>query len=198
MAVADLSGGGSGEASLRVYARAFGATMKLYRARVPQIAHAVIERLTNEGDIEVAGPDREEAASDLVAILESYLTRDNDLREAVRDEMERKNIPYDHYGKVKGAIAESWGHPTGDEVDRFLARQFIENFMISNFVGEVYTDDRELFKKILAVVASFDVDERALRAVAEERIKNVKEGSVERQEALNRALREVRKKHGLN
>lgn len=171
--------------------------MKLYRARVPQIAHAVIERLMNDGDIEVALTDKEEAASDLVAIMESYLRRDNDLREAVRDQMERKNIPYDQYGKVKGAIAEDWGHPTGDEVDRYLARQFIENFMISNFIGEVFTEDRELFKKLIDVLGGFDVDERALRAEAEERIKNVKEGSVERQDALNRALREVRKRHGL-
>jgi hypothetical protein len=70
--------------------------------------------------------------------------------------------------------------------------------MISNFVGEVYTDDRELYKKILDLMKPFDVDERALRAEAEERIKNVKEGSVERQDALNRALKEVRKRHGLN
>ncbi len=172
--------------------------MKLYRTRIPQIASAVIERLSADGDIEVEGSDREEAASDLVAIMESYLRRDNDLREAVRDEMDRKNLPYDQYGKVKGAIAEGWGHPTGDDIDRFLARQFIENFMISNFVGEVYTDDRELYKKILDLMKPFDVDERALRAEAEERIKNVKEGSVERQDALNRALKEVRKRHGLN
>lgn len=172
--------------------------MKLYRARIAPIAHAVVERLSNDGDIEVAASDREEAASDLVAIMESYLRRDNDLREAVRDTMERKNLPYDQYGKVKSEISESWGHPTGDEVDRYFARQFIENFMISNFVGEVFTDDRELFKKIIDVIKSFDVDERALRAEAEERIKNIKEGSVERQDALNRALREVRKKHGLS
>jgi hypothetical protein len=172
--------------------------VKLYRTRIPQIASAVIERLSADGDIEVEGSDREEAASDLVAIMESYLRRDNDLREAVRDEMDRKNLPYDQYGKVKGAIAEGWGHPTGDDIDRFLARQFIENFMISNFVGEVYTDDRELYKKILDLMKPFDVDERALRAEAEERIKNVKEGSVERQDALNRALKEVRKRHGLN
>lgn len=172
--------------------------MKLYRTRIPQIASAVIERLSADGDIEVEGTDREEAASDLVAIMESYLRRDNDLREAVRDEMDKKNLPYDQYGKVKGAIAEGWGHPTGDDIDRFLARQFIENFMISNFVGEVYTDDRELYKKILDLMKPFDVDERALRAEAEERIKNVKEGSVERQDALNRALKEVRKRHGLN
>ncbi len=172
--------------------------MRLYRARIPQIATAVIERLSSDGDIEVASTDREEAVSDLVAIMESYLHRDNDLREAVREDMERRNIPYDQYGRVKGAIADGWGHPTGDEVDRYLSRQFIENFMMSNFVGEVYTEDRELYKKLLDIIKGFDVDEKALRAEAEERIKNVKEGSVERQDALNRAMREVRKKHGLN
>ncbi len=172
--------------------------MKLYRARIAPIAHAVIERLSVDGDIEVANTDKEEAASDLVAIMEMYLRRDNDLREAVREAMERKNIPFDQYGKVKGEICEQWGHPTGDEVDRYLARQFIENFMISNFVGEVFTEDRELFKKIIEVIKGFDVDERALRSEAEDRIKNIKEGSVERQDALNRAMREVRKKHGLS
>lgn len=172
--------------------------MKLYRARIAPIAHAVVERLSNDGDIEVATSDREEAASDLVAIMESYVRRDNDLREAVRDTMERKNLPYDQYGKVKAEVSESWGHPTGDEVERYFARQFIENFMISNFVGEVYTEDRELFKKIIDVIKGFDVDERQLRAEAEDRIKNIKEGSVEYQDALNRALREVRKKHGLS
>ena len=42
--------------------------MKLYRTRIPQIASAVIERLSADGDIEVEGSDREEAASDLVAM----------------------------------------------------------------------------------------------------------------------------------
>lgn len=171
--------------------------MKLYRARIPQIAHAIIERLSHDGDIEVESADRGEAGSDLIAIMESYLSRDNDLREATREMMERKNIAYDHFNKVRAEIAESWRHPSGQEVDHHLSRQFIENFMISRFVGEVYTDDGVLHKKLLNILKGFDVDESALRAEAEERIKNVKEGSVERQDALNRSLREVRKKHGL-
>jgi hypothetical protein len=111
--------------------------------------------------------------------------------------MERKAIPYDQYGKVRSEMAEAWGHPVNDDVDRFLARQFVENFMISHFVEEVFAEDRDIYKKILDVLKANDVDERALRAEAEERIKNIPDGSVERQEALNRALREVRKKHGL-
>jgi hypothetical protein len=171
--------------------------MKLYRARIPTIAHAVLDRLVNEGDIEIAPEDRAEAEQDLIAVMEQYLHRDQELRERVREHMERKGIPYDQYGKARSELADQWGHPVGDDVDRFLARQFSENFMISRFVSEVFAEDREIYKKILDVLKSYDVDERALRSEAEERIKNIPEGSVERQEALNRALKEVRKRHGL-
>jgi hypothetical protein len=171
--------------------------MKLYKTRIPTIANAVITRLSDEGDIEVEPKDRTEAMSDLVAIMNMYLERDNQLRDAVRAEMERKNIPYDQYGKVKGEIAEAWGHPTGNEVNHYFARQFIENFMISKFIGEVFTDDRQLYHKIKVILQEHDVDERALMKEAEERIKNIPEGSVERQDALNRSLKEVRKRHGL-
>ena len=172
--------------------------MKLYRSRIPTIAHAVLERLSNEGDIELVPENKAEAEQDLVAIMEMYLRRDQDLREAVREEMERRAIPYDQYGKTRSEVADRWGHPVGDDVDRYLARQFVENFMISRFIDEVFSDDREIYKKILDTLKAHDVDERALRAEAEERIKNIPEGSVERQEALNRALKEVRKRHGLN
>ena len=116
---------------------------------------------------------------------------------ASRTEMERKNVPYDQYSKTRSDVASSWGHPTGNEVEKYLSRQFLENFMMSPSVGEVFGDDRDMFRKIIDTLKKCDVDENALRAEAEERIKNVAEGSVERQEALNRALREVRKKHGL-
>ncbi len=172
--------------------------MKLYRARIPAIAHAVLERLSTEGDLEILPENRLEAEQDLVAVMEMYLRRDQELREAVRELMERKGIPYDQYGKSRSEVAESWGHPVGDEVDRFLARQFVENFMISRFIDEVFSDDKEFYRKILDTLKAHDVDERALRAEAEERIKNIPENSVERQDALNRALKEVRKRHGLN
>lgn len=171
--------------------------MKLYRSRIPAIAHGVVERLVNDGDIEVDLPNRTEAEQDLVAIMEMYIKRDNDLRESVREVMERKGISYDQYGKLRSELAEQWDHPVGDDVERFLARQFVENCMISPYVNEVFAEDRELYKKTVDVLKSFDVDEKALRAEAEDRIKNIAEGSVERQDALNRALKEVRRRHGL-
>jgi hypothetical protein len=171
--------------------------MKLYRARVPLIAKAVIDRLTAENDIEVAPESRIEAEQDLIAIMESFLKRDLDLREAVRETMSRKAIPYDQYSKIRNDISEAWGHPSGDSVQKYLSRQFVENFMISRWIDEVYSDDELIFRKILDTVRSFDVDENALRIEAQERVKNITPGSVDYEIAFAQALKEVRKKHGL-
>ena len=171
--------------------------MTLYRSRVPTIAHAVLERLANEGDIEIEATDRAEAEQDLVAIMEEYLRRDNEVREAVREHMAQFSVPYDQYGKVRTQIAERYGHPTGDEVQRFLARQIIENFMISRFVDEVFADDRDLLRRTREIIEKYDVDERALRTEAQEQIRNVAEGTVDYEIAMSKAMRDVKKRHGL-
>ena len=76
-------------------------------------------------------------------------------------------------------MAQDWGHPTGDDVEKYLARQFVENFMISNFVEEVYGEDKDIYKAILEILRNNDVDERALREEARAKIANVREGTVE-------------------
>lgn len=171
--------------------------MRLYRARIPLVAHAVIERLANEGDLDVAMENRAEAEKDLVAIMETFLQRDLELRDAVKDTMSRRAIPYDQYSKVRSEIAEAWGHPTGDSVPKFLTRQFVEAFMISRFIDEVYSDDDALFKKTLDTLKGFDVDEKALREEAREKVKNVTEGTVDFEIAFAQALKEVKRRHGL-
>lgn len=171
--------------------------MKLYRAKVPAIAREVIDLLVREGDIEVEPDDREEAEKDLVAILDEYLRRDSDLRDLIRDEMAAANLPYNEFGKTKKRLAEEMGHPVGDEVERFMARQFIENMLISKYVVEVYTDDKVLFKKLLLALRAHDVDERQIREEAEGRVKNQREGTVEYEIALQQAVKDVKKRRGL-
>ena len=171
--------------------------MKLYRTRIPTIAKAVVEQLCNGGDIEVELENRPEAEQDLVSIMEEYLRRDYQLRDKVKDHMAAGGISYDQYGKVRNKLAEEWNHPTGDAVEKYLARQFIENFMISRFVEEVYTEDAMLWRKTLDVIRSHDVDERALRDEARSLIKNEREGTVDYEIALQRSLRDVKKRRGL-
>ncbi len=171
--------------------------MKLYRARIPVIAKAVIDKLCAEGDIEVELENRSEAELDLVSIMEEYLRRDYSLRDSVKETMSKAGIGYDQYGKTRARMADEWNHPVGDDVERYLARQFVENFMISRFVDEVYTEDGWLWKKTLGVIKDHDIDERELRDEARTSIKNIAEGTVEFEVAFERAMREVRKRRGL-
>ncbi len=171
--------------------------MKLYRAKVPLIAHDIVDGLVRDGDIDVEPADRAEAEKDFVAIMDEHLRRDGEMRDRIRDEMAALNVPYNEFGKNRKRIAEEMGHPVGDEVERFLARQFIENMLISRFVGEVYTDDKLLFKKIMTALRAHDVDERQIREEAEARVKNVREGTVEYEIALQAAIKDVKKRRGL-
>lgn len=169
--------------------------MKLYRAKVPVIAAEAITSLETAGDIEVN--NREEAEADLVAIMEEFLRRDNELRRNIKDYMARRNLPYSEYGKVRKQFGEDMDHPMGDDVERFLARQFIENLMITRFVDEVYAADDDMYRKVIEVLRNHSVDERAIREEAADKVKNVKEGTVEYEIALQDAVREVKRRQGL-
>lgn len=171
--------------------------MKLYRAKVPAIAKAVIERLASEGDIEIKPDAKEEAEKDLAAIMDEYLRRDAELNERVRDEMSAMNIPYSERGRTRKRIAEELNHPLGDDVDRFLCRQFIENLLISPSIEEVFEEDRVMYKKVMEVLRSHDVDENEIRAEAASRLKNVQEGTVEYEIALQEQMKVVKKRRGL-
>ena len=171
--------------------------MRLYRAKIPIIAKDVILLLTTDGDIEVESTNREEAEQDFVAIMEEFLRRDQDFRSMVKDRMERRNTPYDQYGKVRKALAQEMNHPLRDDIYRFLCRQFVENLMISRFIDEVYSDDRDIYKKVMEVLRSHDVDEAAIREEAMDKVKNLREGTVDYEIAIRQAMRDVKKRRGL-
>ena len=97
----------------------------------------------------------------------------------------------------RSRLAEEWKHPVGEEVGKFLARQIVENFMISRFVDEVYLDDGPLWRRVVDILRSFDVNEDDLREEAKGLIKNIREGTVDYEIAFEKALRDVKKKKGL-
>ncbi len=171
--------------------------MKLYRAKIPQIAQDVIQRLSDEGDIVVLPDLREEAALDLVAIMEEFIRRDMDLRDRIRDHMAARNMPYSEYGRVRKRVADDMNHPSGDDIERFLCRQFLENMLITPNIDEVYSEDQEMHKKVMEVLRGHDVDEREIRDEAESKVKNVRQGTVDYEIALQKAVKEVKKRRGL-
>lgn len=171
--------------------------MKLYRAKIPVIAKAVVDRLITDGDIEVPADRREEAERDLSAIMDEFVRRDHELRDQVRDTMSEQNIQYSEFGRTRKKAADEMGHPVGDDIERFLVRQFLENMMISPNVVEVYGEDRLIYKKVMEVLKSHDVDETEIRDEAVAKIKNVREGTVDYEIALAEQVKQVKKRRGL-
>lgn len=171
--------------------------MKLYRAKIPAIAHDVIEALAKDGDIEVVAEKKPEAEKDLVAVMEEFVRRDREFNDKIGDHMERRGISYDQRGSVRKQLAELHEHPLGEDVERFLCRQFVEALMISPSIEEVFEDDKVMYKKVMVVLRGHDVNEAEIRDEAISKIKNVKEGTVEYEIALEHAVRDVKKRRGL-
>lgn len=171
--------------------------MKLYRTKIPVIAKETIDTLCEDGDVEVEPSNREEAEQDLVAIMEEFMRRDFSFRNKIKDHMSSRRIPYDRYGEVRKQMADQMSHPYGDDIERFLARQFVENLMISRFIEEVFEEDKVLYKKVLGILKNHHVDEREIREEALAKIKNIREGTVDFEIALNNAVKEVKRRKGL-
>lgn len=171
--------------------------MKLYRAKIPVIAKECINRLVEDGDIEVDPDSKADAEADLVAIMEDYLRRDTQLRESIRDHMANEGISYDQYGRTRAKMAGAMEHPTGDDVERFLVRQFIEMLLNSPNVEEVWAEDASMYRKLMEVIRAHDVDEEAIRQAARDKLKNIQEGTMEFEIAMRDAVREVKKRMGL-
>ena len=171
--------------------------MKLYLANVQTISSRIIELLSNDGSIEVTASNRVESENDLSAIMEEFLRRDRQIMRETKDTMSAFQIPYDQFSEQRSKLCKKQGHPTGKDIEKYLARQFIESFMMSNFVEEVYSTDEELYKKILPVLRSFHVDENQIREEAKAKIANISEGTVEYEMSLRQAILEVKRKKGL-
>ncbi|MEC7983816.1 MAG: DUF507 family protein [Myxococcota bacterium] len=171
--------------------------MRLYRSRVDSISKKVIQDLTDGNHIEVDSNNRMEAIADLEAIMLEHLNRDRRLRDSVRERMANRRIPYDEYPKIRSQLAKEWGHPLGSQLEKYLSIQFVESFMVSPYIEEVYSDDFTMRRIIMEVLKEFDVDEAALRDEARAQLKNISETSAEYEIRFAQALREVRVRHGL-
>ncbi len=171
--------------------------MKLYRKKIEPIAKSVIDRLIDDGDVEVLAEKREEAQLDLIAIMNEYRRLDYQLREQVRDHMASRNLPYSEQGRTRKRMADQMGHPIGEDVERYLTRQFLECLLVSPNVEEVYEEDQVMHRKIIEVLRSHDVDEQAIREEAMAKVKNVQEGTVDYEIALQKAVQDVKRSKDL-
>ncbi|MEW6433656.1 MAG: DUF507 family protein [Myxococcota bacterium] len=171
--------------------------MRVYPKLVPIIAREVIQRLTQDGDIEVEPIRVADAELDLAAIMREYLANEERVNQATREALERRGYDYSKFNQVKREMADVRGFKLGDEGIEFLINQMLEFLLISRNVEEVYSDDNVMRPKVLQVMKKhLDVDEDIDRE-ARGRLKHLQEGTSAYEIEYQKVLEQIRRARGL-
>jgi hypothetical protein len=170
--------------------------MRLYKTKIPNLAALIVERLVKDGDIEVSNVD--EANLDIEAVLNEFLRLDREITEEAKDKLERRNLSYSSFGRIKRDLAERRGLGAGDEVTSWICNQVLETFMHSPHVDEVFAEDIVMRRKMKEILRNAMAVESELDEEVRNRIKNIKEGTDAWDIEYKSKMNEIRRKHGLD
>ena len=169
--------------------------MKLYSGKIPVIGAEIVKTLVDDGDIAVI--DRAEAELDVQAVLKEYLRLDKEITEKAKDLLQKRNLPYEQFGKVKRAMASEKGFGLGDEALDWMTNQMIESFMQSPHIEEVFVEDGVLRRKMADMLKRHMMVEEEIDAEVRRRIKNLEEGTSTWEVEYQKALEQIKRNRGL-
>jgi hypothetical protein len=169
--------------------------VKLYSGKIPVIGGEIVRKLIDDGDIAVI--DRAEAELDVQAVLKEYLRLEKEITEKAKDLLQRRNLPYEQFGKVKRAMASEKSFGLGDEALDWMTSQMIESFMQSPHIEEVFVEDGVLRRKMADVLKRHMMVEEEIDAEVRRRIKNLEEGTSTWDVEYQKALEQIKRNRGL-
>jgi hypothetical protein len=171
--------------------------MRLYPKVIPIISRECIQKLMQDGDIEVEPLRIADAEMDLSAIMREYLANEERVNQATREALERRGYDYSKFNQVKREMADVRGFKMGDEGIEFVINQMIEFLLISRNIEEVFGADNVLRQKIhLTMRKHLDVDEEIDRE-ARTRLKHLQEGTSAFDIEYNKTIDQIRRARGL-
>jgi hypothetical protein len=171
--------------------------MRLYPKVIPVISRECIQRLMQDGDIEVEAMRVADAEMDLSAIMREYLTNEERVKQATREALERRGYDYSKFNQVMREMADVRGFKMGDEGVDYIINQMIEFLLISRNVEEVYAADNVLRQKIFVTMKKhLDVDDEIDRE-ARARLKHLQEGTSAFDIEYNKTVEQIRRARGL-
>ena len=169
--------------------------MRLYSGKIPTVGSEIVKSLVEAGDIEVT--DRAEAEMDVQAVLKEYIRLDREITEKTKDVLQKRNLPYEQFGKVKRALAGEKGFGLGDEGLEWMTNQMIESFMQSPHIEEIFAEDAVLRKKMSDILKRHMMVEEEIDAEVRKRIKNLEEGTATWEVEYNKAVDQIKRNRGL-
>ena len=171
--------------------------MRLYPKVIPIISRESIQKLMQDGDLEVEPLRIADAEMDLSAIMREYLANEERVNQATREALERRGYDYSKFNQVKREMADVRGFKMGDEGIEYVINQMIEFLLISRNIEEVYAADNVLRQKIFAIMKKhLDVDEEIDRE-ARIRLKHLQEGTSAFDIEYNKTIDQIRRARGL-
>jgi hypothetical protein len=170
--------------------------MRLYVGKIPVIAAEIVKALLESKDLSVL--DRGESELDIQAVLKEYLRLERECTEKAKDLLQKRNLPYENFGKVKRQIAAEKGFGYGDESLDWITTQIIESFMQSPHVEEVYAEDAVLRKKMADILKRHMHVDEEIDAEVRRRIKNLEEGTATWEVEYQKAVDQIKKNRRLD
>jgi uncharacterized protein len=169
--------------------------MRLYAGKIPSIASEIVKALVDGGDLAVL--DRAEADLDVQAVMKEYLRLEREVTDKAKDLLSKRNLPYEHFGKVKRQVAAEKGFSLGDEGLDWMTNQMIEAFMQSPHVEEVFAEDTVLRKRMADILKKHMHVDEEIDAEVRRRIRNLEEGTATWEVEYQKALDQIKKNRHL-
>jgi hypothetical protein len=169
--------------------------MRLYAGKIPTIATEIIKVLVDGDELSVF--DKGEAELDVQAVLKEYLRLERECTEKAKDLLQKRNLPYEQFGKVKRQVAAEKGFGLGDEGLDWMTTQIIESFMQSPHVEEVFADDATLRKRMTDILKKHMQIDEEIDAEVRRRIRNLEEGTATWEVEYQKALDQIKKNRHL-
>src|SRR5687768_4049976 len=171
--------------------------MRLYPKVIPIIAREVVQRLMQDGDVEVETMRIADAEMDLSAIMREYLAAEERVNQATREALERRGYDASKFNQVKREMADVRGFKMGDEGIEYCINQMLEFLLISRNVEEVFSADTVMRTKIFqSMKKHLDVDDEIDRE-ARGRLKHLQEGTSAFEVEYNKTVEQIRRARGL-
>jgi len=170
--------------------------MRLYSGKIPSVGSEIVKALLDAGDIAVS--DRTEAEMDVQAVLKEYLRVDREITEKAKDLLQKRNLPYEQFGKVKRALAGEKAFGLGEEGLDWMTTQMIESFMQSPHIEEIFVDDTVLRKRMADVLKKHMQVDEELDEEVRRRIKNLQEGTSTWEVEYGKVLDQIKRNRGLD
>jgi len=156
----------------------------------------IVKSLVDAGDIEVT--DRTEAEMDVQAVLKEYLRVDREITEKAKDLLQKRNLPYEQFGKIKRTLAGEKAFGLGEDGLEWMTTQMIESFMQSPHIEEIYVDDSILRKRMSDILKKHMQVDEELDEEVRRRIKNLEEGTSTWEIEYGKVLEQIKRNRGLD